>query len=154
MVNEWKSWISTIDYIALLQNLHWLPIEWQAHFKLATLAYKALHTGQPPYLSELLQHYEPTPTLRSSSSFQLCVPRYNLEFGSHAFWISAPKMWNLLPASIRNSLSLHTFRRHLKTHYFQSVYPNAWWTPLSMHPDSLQTSAFYKSFTYLLTVVA
>jgi len=24
-----------------------------------TLAYKALHTGQPPYLSELLQHYEP-----------------------------------------------------------------------------------------------
>ena len=24
---------------------------------------KALHTGQPPYLSELLQHYEPTRTL-------------------------------------------------------------------------------------------
>jgi len=30
------------------------------YIKLATLAYKALHTGQPPYLSELLQHYEPT----------------------------------------------------------------------------------------------
>ena len=34
---------------ALLQNLHWLPIKWRVHFKLATLAYKALHTGQPPY---------------------------------------------------------------------------------------------------------
>ena len=34
------------------------------------------------------------------------------------------KIWNLLPASIRNSPSLRTFRRHLKTHYFQSAYAN------------------------------
>jgi len=79
------------------------------------MAYKALHTGQPPYLSELLQYYEPTRTLRSSSSFQLSVPRHNLEFGSREFRISAPKIWNLLPASIRNSPSIPTFRRHLKT---------------------------------------
>ena len=83
---------------------HWLPIEWRVHFKLDTLAYKALHTGQPPYLSELSQHYEPTRTLRSSSSSQLSVPQHNLEFGSRAFRISAPKIWNLLPASIRNYL--------------------------------------------------
>jgi len=70
---------------ALLQNLHWLFIEWRVHFKLASLAYKALHTCQPPNLSELLQHYEPTRTLRSSPSFQLSVRRYNLEFGSRAF---------------------------------------------------------------------
>ena len=88
------------------------------------MAYKALHTGQPPYLSELLQYYEPTRTLRSSSSFQLSVPRHNLEFGSREFRISAPKIWNLLPASIRNSPSIPTFRRHLKTHYFQSAYAN------------------------------
>ena len=44
--------------------------------------------------------------LRPSSSFQLSVPWYNLEFGSRAFQISAPKIWNLLPASIRNSPSL------------------------------------------------
>ena len=30
----------------------------------------------------------------------------------------------LLPASIRNSPAIPTFRRHLKTHYFQSAYPN------------------------------
>ena len=88
------------------------------------VGYKALHTGQPPYLSELLQHYEPTRTLRSSSSFQPSVPRYNFEFGSRAFRISAPKIWNLVSAGIRNSPSLPTFRRHLKTHCFQSAYPN------------------------------
>ena len=73
---------------------------------------------------DLLQHYEPTRTLRSSSSSQLSVPRHNLEFGSRAFRISAPKIWNLLPARIRNSPSIPTFRRHLKTHYFQSAYAN------------------------------
>jgi len=104
---------------------------------LATLAYKALHTGQPPYLSELLQHYEATRTLRSSSSSQLSVPRHNLEFSSRAFRISAPKIWNLLPASIRNSPSIPTFCRHLKTHYFQSAYANPNDHPLPTRPDSL-----------------
>ena len=54
-----RPYTSPLSSTALLQNLHWLPIERRVHFKLATLAYKALHTGQPPYLSELLQHYEP-----------------------------------------------------------------------------------------------
>ena len=90
------------------QNLHWLPIEWRVHFKLATLAYKALHTGQPPTLP-VQNIMNPARNLRSSSSFQLCVPRYKLEFGSHAFRISARKFWNLLTASIRNSPSLPTY---------------------------------------------
>ena len=44
--------------------VHWIPIEWRVYFKPDTLAYNynALYTGQPPYLSELLQHYEPTRT--------------------------------------------------------------------------------------------
>ena len=36
--------------------------------------------------------------------------------------ISAPKIWNSLPGNIRDSPSLPTFRRHLKTHYFQLAY--------------------------------
>ena len=110
--------IALHSHPALLQNLHWLPIEWRIRFKLATLAYKALHTGQPPYLAELLRLHEPVRTLRSSSSLLLSVPRCNLEFGSRAFRISALKIWNSLPANIRDSPSLPTFRRHLKTPIF------------------------------------
>jgi len=85
----------------------------------------------------MLQHYEPTRTLRSSSSSQLSVPRHNLEFGSRAFRISAPKIWNLLPASIRNSPSIPTFRRHLKKIIFSQpmLTPND--HPLPTRPDSL-----------------
>ena len=63
-------------------------------------------------------------TVSSTWWSQLSVPRHNLEFGSRAFRISAPKIWNLLPASIRNAPSIPTFRRHLKTHYFPSAYAN------------------------------
>jgi len=44
-----RSYGSPLSSTALLQNLHWLPIEWRIRFKLATLAYKA------PYLAELLR---------------------------------------------------------------------------------------------------
>ena len=30
---------------ALLKQLHWLPVEWRIRFKLATMTFKALHTG-------------------------------------------------------------------------------------------------------------
>ena len=50
----------------------------------SALTSKALHTGRPPYLSDLLQHHEPTRSLRSSSSRKVSVPRHNLTFGSRA----------------------------------------------------------------------
>ena len=75
--------------------------------------------------------------LRFSSSFQLSVPRYNLEFGSRAFRILAPKIRNLLPASIRNSPSLPTFRRHLKHIIFSQPFLTPNYNPLSTRPDSL-----------------
>ena len=80
-----------------------------------------LHTGRPPYLSDLLRHHVPTRSMRSSSSHQLAVLRHNLTFGSRAFRFSAPRVWNLLPLSIRESQSIPTFRRHLKTFFFQSA---------------------------------
>jgi len=112
----------------LLKQLHWLPLEsleWRIQFKLATLTFKALHTssGRPSYLTDLLQHHQSTRSLRSSSSHQLSIPRHNLSFGSRAFRFSAPGIWNKLPLRIRETQSLPAFKRHLKTHLFQSAYP-------------------------------
>jgi len=45
VVTYQRQYTSPLSSTALLQNLHWLPIEWRVHFKLATLAYKALHTA-------------------------------------------------------------------------------------------------------------
>ena len=78
----------------LLKQLHWLPIEWCIRFKLATLTFKALHTGHPPYLADLL--HKPTKSTRSAASQLLSVLWQNLSFGSRAFCISTPKIWNFL----------------------------------------------------------
>jgi len=109
--------------IELLKQLHWLPLEWRIQFKLATLTFKALHTGRSPYLTDLLQHHQSTRSLHSSSSYQLFIPRHNLWFGSRAFRFSALWIWNKLPLRIRETQSLPAFKRHLKTHFFQSAYP-------------------------------
>jgi len=57
------------------------------------------------------------------TSHQLFIPRHNLSFGSRAFRFSAPRIWNKLPFRICETQSLPAFKRHLKTHFFQSAYP-------------------------------
>ena len=106
----------------LLKQLH---LEWRIKFKIATLTFKALETGQPPYLAHQLRPYVPTRALRSSTSKLLQVPRTNLQFGSRSFSVSAPTLWNSLPHSVRFCESLSTFRKHLKTFYFKSAFPGA-----------------------------
>jgi len=106
----------------LLKQLHWLPIEWRIRFKLATSTYKTLHTGHPPYLTDLWQYHKFLVSTRSSTSQLLAIPRHNSSFGSRSFRVSAPKIWNSLTPQIRQCQTLVTFRRHLKTHYFHSVF--------------------------------
>ena len=46
----------------------------------------------------------------------LCVPRVRTCFGSRGFFsVAAPTIWNSLPLDIRNSCSIASFRRQLKT---------------------------------------
>ena len=97
-------------------------VEWQIRFKLATKTYKTLHTGHPPYLTDLLQYHKSSVSTCSSTSQLLAIPRHNLSFGSRSFHVSAPKIWNSLTPQIRRCQTLATFRRHLKTHYFQSAF--------------------------------
>jgi len=104
----------------LLKQLHWLPIEWRIRFKLATSTYKAVHTGHPPYLTDLLQYHKSSVSTRSSTSQLLAIPRHNLSFRS--FRVSAPRIWNSLTPQIHQCQTLATFRCHLKTHYFQSAF--------------------------------
>ena len=55
------------------------------------------------------------------------MPRTNRKFGDRAFCVAAPRVWNRLPADIRQLRSTQTFRRHLKTFLFAASY---WWTDI------------------------
>ena len=77
------------------------------------LTFKALDNLALSYLSELLQPYTPSPTLRSSSSPLLSTPSACLStMGLRAFSRSAPRLWNSLPLSIRSIVSPHILNLH------------------------------------------
>jgi len=67
-----------------------------------------LHEQAIGYISDMLTVYQPRRTLRSVDSVTLVVP----------FQYSAAKLWNALPAHIRESKTLNIFKMLLKTHLF------------------------------------
>ena len=107
---------------ATLKDLHWLPVKQRIQFKTALLVYKSLHGLTPSYISDMLTWYSPSRTLRSSSEHLLTVKRSRTSYGDRAFSVAAPKLWNSLPSSIKQSTSLICFRKNLKTHLFRQAY--------------------------------
>ena len=108
----------------LLRTLHWLPIQARIDYKLSTLCFHFFSGSSPTYISELLTVYTPTRQLRSSSdSRTLVIPHTKTKtYGQRTFTYCASTQWNSLPAHIRHSQSVHSFKRALKTHLFRIHY--------------------------------
>ena len=61
--------------------------------------------------------------LRSADNMQLVVPKAKTAtYGDRNFIRAAPVLWNQLPLDLRNSTSLNTFKRNLKTRLFKAAY--------------------------------
>ena len=73
-----------------------------------------------PSISDLLETYKPTRSLRSSSRNLLIIPRSKLKpSGDRAFYASAPMLWNDVPETIKCAVDLNSFKRNLKTYLFE-----------------------------------
>ena len=107
------------DANPLLRSLHWLPVKQRVTYKMATLTFKVLSSSTPTYLNDLIQSAVPVQPLRSSDAPLLSAARTGTEFVRRAFSVAAPHTWNSLPSDIRSCHTLHTFKKHLKTHLFR-----------------------------------
>ena len=104
----------------ILKELHWLPVKQRIIYKLMLMTYKSLHGKAPNYISELIIVKEPVRTLRSNVSTILHRTTVNtVTYGERAFSHAAPELWNELPSRIRNSDTLDSFKKSLKTHLFE-----------------------------------
>ena len=113
------------DHISpVLQELHWLPVEYRIEFKINLLTFKCLHDMAPIYLRELLHVYTPKRLLRSSfKATRLETVNYKTKtYGYRSFSVHAPYLWNSLPENIRSIHSLSSFKSHLKTHLFKLTF--------------------------------
>ena len=106
----------------LLKSLHSLPVRYRIKFKLCSLTYQALTSGQPVYIRNMLQPSRKVRTLRSSDLDQLNVPRVRTAVGSRAFSVAAPRLRNELPLKIRSAKTQISFQKKLKTYFFGQAF--------------------------------
>ena len=112
------------DHITpLLKRLHWLPVKARCDYKIATLVYQFFDGALAPSLASSLQVYRPTRNLYSANEKLLTPQSYKLKSaGGRSFSVSAPRIWNNLPLFVRDSLTLDTFKKRLKTHLFNHYF--------------------------------
>lgn len=100
----------------MFHELGWLPINKRINYNKAVFTYKALNNLTPAYITNLLKPMSQTHTLslRSSDNGTLYVPRSRTALYDGSFSCAAPRLWNSLPQSVRNSSSLNDFKKSLK----------------------------------------
>ena len=111
------------DHITpVLEKLHWLPVKKRIDFKILCITYQCIYGNAPIYLKECIPRYTPVRSLRSSGQVLLKLPSVDdtnkVRYGKRSFQNSAPKLWNSLPAEIRSSKNISTFKKNLKTYLF------------------------------------
>ena len=116
-------------------DLHFLPVKARIQYKICLLAHKAIHTGDPRYLADLLSYREISTTRPARASRRdLVEPMLSrLVSVNRAFAYSAPRMYNSLPDDVKEARSIDTFKRKLKTFLFTEAY----------NLDSLELNATY-----------
>ena len=108
----------------LLRGLHWLPVKARIEFKILLITFKAIHGLAPKYLCDLLTFKSSLYNLRSSGSILLSMPavRSKTTSGDRAFMVAVPTLWNSLPKERRAITNVNSFKAHIKTYLFRTVY--------------------------------
>ena len=106
----------------ILQDLHWLPIQYRIQFKILLLVYKSIHGEGPAYLASMLEEYRPSRHLRSAGQSRLVEPRVHRKYGERAFSVAGPRLWNELPPHIKRLKTVSSFKSALKTHFFSKAF--------------------------------
>ncbi len=85
-----------------------------------------IHTGQAPvYLADAVQSVATSsarPGLRSAATSDYRIPRTRAKLGERAFSVAGPTTWNSLPVALRDISDTASFKRHLKTHFYERAF--------------------------------
>ena len=75
----------------------------------------------PIYVMEIMKPTSMIPRrqdLQSASRCDTIIPKHRTKFAERAFIVAGPMAWTRLPQTIRETPSLTTFRRLLKTYFY------------------------------------
>ena len=109
-----------------LKSLHWIPVKVRSTYKIACLCYHCHSSTAPSYVTDML-HKKPLHT-RNTRSSSYTMPLLNrpahrkATLGDRSFSFASSSVWNSIPNDVRCAPSLSSFKSHLKTYLFRSVY--------------------------------
>ena len=87
---------------------------------LAIEVYKFINNMSPPYICELLNRHNVPYTMRDNN--KLIQKKVNTQqYGIKSFSYTGAKLWNLLPADIKNSPSIREFKANIKSFNFDCI---------------------------------
>ena len=117
-----KSKIPSGSMDDVLLELHWLKVKFRCVYKILLITHNCLHHEAPKEISSMFSFGE------SGRTLKLQETRYENKYGGRAFSHVAPKLWNLLPKSMRDITETDKFKTTLKSflmirgeEYFQWV---------------------------------
>ena len=93
----------------VLLNLHWLKVKFRCVYKILLITHNCLHQNAPKEISSMLHYGDSERTLKLQET------RFENKYGGRAFSHVAPKLWNLLPKSIRTLTDTDKFKTSLKS---------------------------------------
>jgi len=113
------------DHITpVLQQLLWLPVRRRVDYKVACLVHQSLSGHAPRYLTDDIDLVADSGRrlglLRSAYDRTFAVHRTYTSFHGSSFSVAGPRVWNVLPSSLRQDISYGQFKPQLKTFLFRS----------------------------------
>ena len=113
--------------------------------KILLFTFYAIHGLAPKYLCDLPTFKLSLYKLRSSGSILLSMPavRSKTTLGDTAFMVAAPRLWNSLPKELRAITIVNSFKAHIRTYIFRTVY---WWSILYSVLACMHIYSFYYFF--------
>ena len=121
--SQFRMWRPRREHITpVLRQLHWLPVSCRIDFKLAVLMHQILRGLASMYLQQdmcrLASEVSSGRRLCSASVPTFVVPCMRTKLGDHSFAAAGPRLQSSLPWPLRQSKTLKTFKRQLKTFLF------------------------------------
>ena len=103
----------------ILNDFEWLSITHLIDYDLGVLIYKTVNGHGPEICKESCYdissiHGQAT---RSAVKGDLFVPGKTTSIAQHAVSVAGPRLWNMIPSTIRNAQSTDTFKVKLKEYY-------------------------------------
>ncbi len=104
-----------------LKKLGWLRIENTYKYEICIMVYNILNESIPNYILSLpnVRDIRPLPTRQQN---QLYVPHTNTTTGDRSALVAAPRLWNSLPACVRNAGTIFSFKRQLLRHFLMEQF--------------------------------